>query len=168
LNVACAIKAARALKIEVPVIKKAVEDFSPIEGRLQLLREYKGIKIYNDNNSTTPEATVAALKALGKRGDKGVILIMGGSDKSLDMSALLELIPLYCKTIILLPGTGTDQVKSALKLEPVLDLKEAIENALLVAERGDSILFSPAFASFGLFKNEYDRGAQYIKLINLL
>ena len=54
----------------------------------------RGIKIYNDTTATTPEATIAALKALGhsmsKLGDKRIVLIMGGSDKGLDMSGLVK------------------------------------------------------------------------------
>jgi UDP-N-acetylmuramoylalanine-D-glutamate ligase len=64
-------------------IKKAVQNFNGIEGRLQFVREIKGIKIYNDNNSTTPDATIAALRALGDLKKRKIILIVGGDDKKL-------------------------------------------------------------------------------------
>jgi UDP-N-acetylmuramoylalanine--D-glutamate ligase len=132
------------------------------------------VKIYNDNNATTPQATIAGLKALDT-GARNIILILGGADKGLDMSELIEAIPVYCKKVILLPGTGTDRFKletgdtliyQSVATE-VLSLEEALKNALAVGKSGDIILFSPAFASFGLFKNEYDRGDQFVQLVTV-
>ncbi len=170
-NVALAVAVARALTIPLPLIKKGVESFKAVEGRLELLRTYKGIKIYNDNNSTTPEATIAALKAFESKvkGQKSnVILIMGGADKGLDMKPLIRMLPKYTKEIILLPGTGSEKLKAKnYNLKPVFakDLKDAVSKALAVAKKGDIILFSPTFASFGLFVNEYDRNDQFVKII---
>ncbi len=169
LNIACAIKAARALKIDVPTIKRAVENFGGVEGRLQFVREVDAVKIYNDNNATTPQATMAALKALND-GSKNIMLIMGGADKNLDMTTLAEEIPKYCRALVLLPGTGTDRLpKPRMKnVTEAKTLKEAVNKAMDEAEGGDIVLFSPAFASFGLFKNEYDRGEQFMKIANSL
>ncbi|MEK7593965.1 MAG: UDP-N-acetylmuramoyl-L-alanine--D-glutamate ligase, partial [Patescibacteria group bacterium] len=89
-NVALAVAAARSLGVNDDMIKKAIRSFKGVPYRLELVRTVRGIKIYNDTTATTPEATIAALKALGhsmsKLGDKRIVLIMGGSDKGLDMS----------------------------------------------------------------------------------
>ena len=70
----------------MPKIKKVIEKFKDLEGRLQLLKIYKGIKIYNDNNATTPEATFAGIEALKSDrkpayAGRNIVLICGGSDK---------------------------------------------------------------------------------------
>jgi UDP-N-acetylmuramoylalanine--D-glutamate ligase len=124
-----------------------------------------GVKVYNDTTSTTPDATRAALHALDA-GSQNIVLIMGGSDKQLDMNTLLYEIPQYAKRVILLSGTGTNAVLAFLPDASVFDdLKNAVDEAFRAAEPGDTILFSPAFASFGMFKNEYDRGDQFNAIV---
>ncbi|TSC67788.1 MAG: UDP-N-acetylmuramoylalanine--D-glutamate ligase [Parcubacteria group bacterium Gr01-1014_73] len=169
-NAACALAVARVLKIPDEISRKAIENFKGVPGRLEFLREIRGIKIYNDTCATTPDATIAALRALNT---KQIILILGGADKGLDMSELIAEIQKYCKVVILLPGTGTDKLISNSKflisnqvlISNVKNLKEAVKQATKISKRGDIILFSPAFASFGMFKNEYDRGEQFEKLV---
>ncbi len=160
-NIALALKVARIMKIPDVITKKAVLSFKSIEGRLQKIKVYKGITIWNDNNSTTPDATIAALNSLPQ--DKKIILIAGGADKNINTSKLVEEIKKTCKKVILLPGTGTD--KFSVEGVYVKNLKDAVKQALKFSEKGDVILFSPAFASFGLFKNEYDRNDQFVKII---
>jgi UDP-N-acetylmuramoylalanine--D-glutamate ligase len=170
-NIACAIAVARVLKIDEKIIKKAVENFIGVDGRLQFIKEYKGIKIYNDTTATTPDATIMALKALGNK--KNIVLIMGGADKKIDMSGLIKEIPKYTKAIFLLAGTGTEKLKinfsKQTKDMPVFDnLKEAVAEAIKICKKGDTLVLSPAFASFGMFKNEYDRGDQFDEIIKNL
>ncbi|TSA44247.1 UDP-N-acetylmuramoyl-L-alanine--D-glutamate ligase [bacterium] len=164
-NAALALAAARALDIDDAVSRKALESFVGVPGRLELVREVKGVKIYNDTTATTPEATLAALAALNPA---HTVLIMGGADKELDMNALLLKLG-EVKRVILLAGTGTSRVLEFIPNASVFDdLSKAVYEALVAAESGDTILFSPAFASFGMFKNEYDRGDQFNALINSL
>lgn len=172
-NISCAVKVAEVLGLPPAKIKKAVETFDGVEGRLQFLRNYKGIKIYNDTTATTPEATIVALKALRKSPStklgtklkqyKNIVLILGGADKGLDMSELLKEIPKYCRQVFLLDGTGS----AKLNIEAVIcsSLKEAVAGAIKVCKKGDILLFSPAFASFGMFANEYDRGDKFNKIV---
>lgn len=147
-------------------LRKGMKSFQPVEGRLQFLRTVRGIKIYNDNNATTPDATIAALRAL----DKGIVLIMGGTDKGLDMSKLVAEIPKHCKAVILLKESGTEKLKKELAdFTERETLKECLAEAMKIAKKGDIVLFSPAFASFGRwFKNEYDRGEQFVELVQRL
>jgi UDP-N-acetylmuramoylalanine--D-glutamate ligase len=129
------------------------------------VREAKGVKIYNDTTATTPEATLAALQAL----DKNVVLIAGGADKGLDMNKLLLEIPKHTKRVILLAGTGTNRVIEFLPGASIFDnLEAAVKEAFIAAEPGDAVLLSPAFASFGMFKNEYDRGDQFNAIVKSL
>lgn len=188
-NISYAVKVAEILGVPMSEIKKAVETFSGVEGRQEFLREYKGIKIYNDTTATTPDATIVALKALsdsrikiqdsgiiGKNHEsiimnpesKGIILIMGGADKNLDMSELIKEVPKYCKKVILLAGTGTEKLGGKIDGVEVKSLKEGLLEALKWAKKGDILLLSPAFASFGMFKNEFDRGDQFTALIKAL
>ena len=171
-NIACAIAAARALKIEESVIKKVVENFAGVAGRQEFIREYKGVKIYNDTTATTPDATLAVLKALGNK-NKKIVLIMGGADKNIDMFGLVKEIPKYTKAVLLLAGTGTEKLKNNFSRQtkdiPTFDnLKEAVNQAIKLCRKGDTLVLSPAFASFGMFKNEYDRGDKFNKLIKIL
>lgn len=164
-NAALALAAVRVLGIPDEMSRKALESFAGVPGRLELIREVKGVKIYNDTTATTPEATLAALRALDI-GTKNIALIMGGADKDLDMNTLLYEIPNYTKRVILLAGTGTNRVLEFLPGASVFDdFSKAVDEAFASSVSGDVILFSPAFASFGMFKNEYDRGDQFVKLV---
>lgn len=180
-NISLAVAVAHILKIPKAITKKAVENFKGVQGRMELVKIHKGIKIYNDTTATTPHATLAALKALcspstqkSRSGqNQNVVLILGGADKKIDMANLLSEIPLHVKTLIVLPGSGTDRISAVLKKLPVpiewtKNLKQAVKKALYTARKGDIILLSPAFASFGLFKNEFDRGEQFDKLVKKL
>ena len=171
-NIACALAAARALGVSDSVMKKVVERFKGVAVRLEYLRTVRAVKIYNDNNATTPDATVAALKALGGRGStsRRIVLICGGTDKGLDMSKLVAEIPKHCKEVILLKESGTEKLKKELaNFTEKETLQECVEEAIKIATKGDIVLFSPAFASFGKwFKNEYDRGAQFVEEIRCL
>jgi UDP-N-acetylmuramoylalanine--D-glutamate ligase len=162
-NASLAAAALLSLGLNAEQIRTGLESFEGVEGRLQLVGEKNGVTIYNDNNATTPEATIAALRALG---GKPLILIAGGADKGLDTRGLLEEIRAHCKAVILLAGTGTDHIKKELHTSSIYSvLTDAVDAALSVAEKGDTLLFSPAFASFGMFKNEYDRNDQFISAV---
>jgi len=168
-NMACAVKVAEVLGLPEEKIKKSIADFKELEGRLQLLKTYKGIKIYNDNNATTPEATIAGIEALKEKGNKNIILICGGANKNLPLDNFVKIVNKYCKFVAMIPGTGTDKLVSSDKFlvasEQTKSLEEAIKKALSQAKKGDIILFSPAFASFGMFNNEYERNDLFIEII---
>jgi UDP-N-acetylmuramoylalanine--D-glutamate ligase len=165
INVALAVRAAEILEVPEDVIKQTTESFCGVPGRLELVREWRGIKIYNDTTATTPAAALAALKALGS--EKKLVLIAGGADKNIDMSEFVAALPQYCKRVVWLPGTGTDKLALPnMKVEQ--NLAEAFATALAVCESGDTLLLSPGFASFGLFKNEFDRGEQFNRLVKNL
>lgn len=165
INAGLASKALKALNIPEDVIRAGLETFPGVEGRLQYVRTIKEVKVFNDNNATTPEATIAALSSFPER---TIILIAGGSDKGLDLEELVSEIQRTCKKVVLLSGNGTDRLKSQIVGDVFESLKDAFDSALTAAMPGDVVLFSPGFASFGMFKNEYDRNDQFIKLVSAL
>lgn len=167
-DAAIAVEAARALGIPDEPIEQALSEFRGVPGRLELVREMKGISIYNDTTATTPDATLAALRALDT-GKKSIVLLMGGADKGLVMDELLKELPKRTKKVVLLSGSGTDRVLGSIPGAPLYStLEEAVKAAVTTADAGDSVVLSPAFASFGMFKNEYDRGDQFISIVQSL
>lgn len=171
MNLALAYEVAKLFNIKDSDIKKVVKDFKGVEGRLELLREYKGIKIYNDNNATTVQATIAGLEALRSNKKKSIILITGGTDKIIDfnLKPFVKLINTSCKFVSFIPGTGTERLIKQTKIKVPYQFNDSFRDIILSAikntKKGDVLLFSPAFASFGMFNNEYDRNDQFIKII---
>jgi UDP-N-acetylmuramoylalanine--D-glutamate ligase len=152
--------------IEHEVIREAMGTFPGIEHRLEFFREHRGIRFYNDTAATIPEAAASSIEAF----DKPVILVTGGVDKDLDFTPLAEKAR-KAKAIILLDGTekgtGTQKLRFLLEKEriayqgPFNSMDEIAKAALEAAKSGDTVLFSPGCASFGLFQNEFDRGRQW-------
>jgi UDP-N-acetylmuramoylalanine--D-glutamate ligase len=147
-------------------IKNAIRTFPGVEGRLQnlgLLGKEKNIRVFNDNNATTGDATIAAIDAINETYNKKPILIVGGTDKGLALDSLEETILVGVKTCIFLDGTGTSRLN--LPKQHIYDTLElCVEKAFELAQDGDIILFSPSFASFSqYFKNEYERNDEFMK-----
>lgn len=149
-------------------IKKSLKSFRGLEGRLQYLGKKRGVHIYNDNNATTPEATLAGVKAVSiAYPSSNIILIAGGADKKLKLDSFADATG-YCKHIVLLPGTGTAKLNEEyafVRTTEVTNLKSALLVAFVESEPKDVIIFSPGFASFGLFKHEYDRNDVFLKTL---
>ncbi|MBY0309613.1 UDP-N-acetylmuramoyl-L-alanine--D-glutamate ligase [Patescibacteria group bacterium] len=170
LNAALAYEALKALNLEDEEIFEALTTFPGVPGRLEYVGATEsGVRIYNDNNATTPAATIVGIEAVAA--GKNVVLIAGGSYKEVDPSPLLAAFEAHVKRLVLVPGTGTEKLgalltegNSSFDCTNVATLKEAVETALAAATSGDVILFSPAFASFGLFKNEYERNDLFMDL----
>ncbi len=171
-NISIAVAACAALDIPFEIIKKSVESFKGVPGRLEFKKKINGVAIYNDTTATTPEATVVALKSLGDEVKKNIVLILGGVDKNLDMNELVALIPVYAKAVVMLAGSGTERIRKNVCDCNIMDgvfvensLALAFNKAMSIAKKGDIVLLSPAFASFGMFKNEFDRGEQFDELV---
>ena len=163
LNAILATEALRSVGFTDGEIFAGLATFPGVPGRLEYLGEYDGVKIYNDNNATTPTAVMRGIEAVAD--GKNIILIAGGAYKEVDPSPLVPLIQTHCKKTILLTGTGTDMLKGQIECLVVDSLSEAVKTARAYGAPGDTLLFSPGFASFGMFKNEYDRNDQFVDLI---
>ena len=124
--------------------------------------------VYNDSASTTPEALIGALKIFG---GKEITLIMGGTDKALSLKELVDFLNKNrdIKNLILLEGSGTKRLidEGLSKSYKTFDsLEKAVTEAYRVSASGSVLLFSPAFASFEMFLNEFDRGRKFKEIIN--
>lgn len=162
-NAALAREAIKAFGYGDAEIRPHLEAFTGVEGRLQRIATVGGVDVYNDNNATTPQATIAALRAFPGR---NVVLIAGGAAKGIDVADFAQTISETCGYVALLAGTGTDTLRPRLPDAPVFDaLAPAVDAAFAHASPGDVLLFSPGFASFGLFTNEYDRNDQFLALV---
>ena len=151
-------------------ISSALQKFEPVPHRLELVRELNGVRYVNDTTSTAPAATIAALKAIGEN----IVLILGGADKGLDFGPLGRSVSVRARHILMLDGTAYYRLDgmirfsgSGRKIEgPFQSLADAVHRAQVLAQPGDTVLLSPACASFGMFKNEFDRGEQFREIVN--
>lgn len=169
-NAALASAAAKKLGISDVVIKKAVKNFKGLPGRLELVATKRGIKFYNDTTATTPDAVMAAVHAL-KDYKRKIVLIGGGTDKELDFKRYGQIVPKYLKGLVLFEGTATQKILAALSSKwqkqamLVNNMKKALKHVVVCSGKGDIVLLSPGAASFGIFKNEFDRGDQFVRLV---
>ncbi|OHA58398.1 MAG: UDP-N-acetylmuramoylalanine--D-glutamate ligase [Candidatus Vogelbacteria bacterium RIFOXYD1_FULL_44_32] len=167
-NTSLAVAAARELGVAEKVIKEVAESFRGLPGRLEYLGEKEGITYYNDNNATTPDGTIAAVKSFPDHKGK-IILIGGGADKELDFTEYSQVMPDYVKKFILFTGKATEKIKAVLPASAdvvVVDsMDEALKQAWACSGKGDMILLSPGAASFGVFQNEYQRNDQFVELV---
>jgi UDP-N-acetylmuramoylalanine--D-glutamate ligase len=166
LNAGLAKAVGKTCGIDEKTIDEALRNFESVEGRLQFVGAWKDRNIYNDNNATTQEATLAALNSFPPA---TIVLIFGGSDKGLPFDRLLAHITNNNIRCVLLKGTGSDRVLKKKPTFPVAaSMSEAVKFAIDQSKPGDNIILSPAFASFGMFKNEYDRNDQFLSEIETL
>lgn len=169
-NIATAIAATSSL-VDIDTAVEAIKEFKPVEHRIEFIREIDGVKWYNDSASSSPSRTLSGINAFKEE----IILIAGGYDKNLDYTPLAKPIIEKVKSLILIGQTSCkifDAVKSELEKEnKELDihmcenLEETINLARKVAKAGQVVLFSPASASFDMFKNFADRGNQFKELV---
>lgn len=170
----CAALAATKQFVDTKQAVKTIVNFNGVEHRLELIREIDGVKWYNDSVSSSPTRTIAGLNSY----DEEIILIAGGYDKNLDYTPIAKPIVEKVKGLILLGDTSTkifNAVKAELEKQnkniPIYmceDLKQTVTIAKKIAKPGQVVLFSPASASFDLFKNFADRGEKFKKLVNEL
>ena len=161
------------LKNHPEKIHSALANFKSLPHRLELARTLNQVKYYDDNFSTTLSSTAVALDAFR---DSNIILIAGGRDKTgnADLPKLAELFNMQTnlKNVILIGESGHTLYQDFYSPKFVLaeSLKDAIDQARIKAEAipNSIVLMSPAAASFDMFENIYDRGAQYQKLISEL
>ena len=169
-NIATAIAATSSL-VDCETAVKAIKEFKPVEHRIEFIREIDGVKWYNDSASSSPSRTLSGINAFKEK----IVLIAGGYDKNLDYTPLARPIIEKVKTLILIGQTSGkiyEVVKSELEKENKnLDiymcetLEETIPIAKKNAGKGDVVLFSPASASFDMFKNFADRGNKFKDLV---
>jgi UDP-N-acetylmuramoylalanine--D-glutamate ligase len=165
LDAVAAASAAVIVGVEPADIADAIAGFGGIPHRMELVTTIDGVGYVNDTAATTPIAAVAALEAHAGR---HVVLIAGGFDKQLPLEGLADAIAQPADEIVLLDGTATARLASLLHdrgRRPAGDIAtsmtDAIAMARTVAQEGGVVLLSPGCASFGLFRDEFDRGDRF-------
>ena len=153
---------------------EAIKKFNGVEHRLEFIREINNVKWYNDSVSSSPTRTIAGLYSYSE----DIVLIAGGYDKNLDYTPIAK--PVLDKvTKLILLGTTKDKIYNAvtelnkevnkdIQIYKCDSLQEVVDTALKVSIEGEVVLFSPASASFDMFKNFADRGLQFKDLVNKL
>lgn len=167
---ACAAIAAAWPWVQDPnVIAEGLRGFSGLPHRLKFVREVRGVKYYDDSIATTPGSAIAAIQTF--RGPK--IIILGGSDKG----AAYDQIVMECKktdTIVLAIGQTGNYIEQlchdlAVQCERVEGLmNQVVQKASELSASGDTVILSPASASFDQYKNYADRGEQFVAAVNKL
>jgi len=152
---------AKILDIRNITIRESMGDFKNIEHRLEHVAKISGVEYINDSKATNVNSTWYALESVGT----DVILIMGGVDKGNDYSMLKEMVQKKVKAIICL-GKDSKRIHEAFEddveiIVNTFSAHEAVQIAYHLAKKGDTVLLSPACASFDLFKNYEDRGNQF-------
>ena len=150
----------------------AIASFSGVEHRLEFVREINGVKWYNDSVSSSPTRTIAGLNSY----DEEIVLIAGGYDKNLDYTPIAKPILNKVKTLILFGDTKNKIYDAVIKEKNNEDiniyvcdnLDEVINKAYETSKKDQVVLFSPASASFDMFKNFADRGIQFKEKVNKL
>ncbi|HVP10112.1 MAG TPA: UDP-N-acetylmuramoyl-L-alanine--D-glutamate ligase [Phycisphaerae bacterium] len=162
-NAAGAMAVSRILGVADSTALGALAIFNGLPHRLEFVREFGGVKYYNDSKATTPEAAMTSLRAF----DCGVVILLGGSDKGSSFDGLGRLLADRAKAVICMGATQERIAEAAERargaatvpcVEKVANFAEAVNLARDLAEAGDVVVLSPACASFDWFKNYEHRG----------
>ncbi|MEM1186401.1 MAG: UDP-N-acetylmuramoyl-L-alanine--D-glutamate ligase [Planctomycetota bacterium] len=170
LNAGLALAAIRAFGINNPLASEAISVFPGLPHRLQRVDgagAHKGLTVFNDSKSTTPEATALALAALSDSGQKRVHLIAGGYDKGVDLSPMLARAS-NVAGVYAIGATASKLVSitsGALRCDT---LEVALQAIAAKAKKGDAVLLSPGCSSWDQFNNYESRGNAFAELCERL
>ena len=148
-----------------------LREFKGLPHRCQWVREHQGIKWYNDSKGTNVGATQAAIEGLGSEITGKLLVIAGGVGKNADFSPLKAVLEKYARHVVLM-GEAANEIAFILGDRVphsfAANMEEAVLQARAVAKRGDSVLLSPACASFDMFKHYAHRGDVFMEIVNKL
>ncbi len=165
LNVLAAAAVARAAGADLEAIRHVATTFAGVEHRLEFVRVVDGVSYYNDSIATSPERTVAGLRAFSCP----IVLIAGGRSKHLPMNELARTIVEKVRALVTI-GEMADEIEdavraqaggAALPIERAATLDEAVRIARRLAVSGDTVLLSPSGTSYDQFRDFEDRGRQF-------
>ena len=159
--------------VDTDTIVKVAKEFGGVAHRAEFVREYRGVKYYNDSIASSPTRTALGTLSLY---DFKITIIAGGYDKHIPYEPLGPVINDKVKTLILLGDTAPkieDAVKNAdnynageIKIINVTNMEEAVAAAVENTAEGDIVSLSPASASFGLYRNFEERGNHFKSIVN--
>jgi UDP-N-acetylmuramoylalanine--D-glutamate ligase len=167
-NAMAATSVAKLMKIRNKTIRESLSNFQGVEHRLEKVLKIQNVQYINDSKATNVNATFFALDSM----NTPTVWIVGGVDKGNDYNELMSLVREKVKAIICL---GVDNKKIIDVFGNVVDImievtnmEDAVKMAQRLTEKGDSVLLSPACASFDLFENYEDRGNQFKQAVRNL
>jgi len=153
--------AAKVLSIRKDTIRESLADFQGVEHRLEPVIKVSGINFINDSKATNVNSTWYALECV----ETNIVWIVGGIDKGNDYSELFPIVKEKVKAVVCLGMDNKKILEAFTDLVPTIveaaSMEEAVRSAYYLAKKGDTVLLSPACASFDLFNNYEDRGRQY-------
>jgi UDP-N-acetylmuramoylalanine--D-glutamate ligase len=147
---------------EITTITHVLKSFTGVEHRCEYVATIEGVRYVNDSKGTNPDAAIKALEAF----PPPIVLIAGGRDKGTDLAGLVEVIKARCRAVVLL-GEAVPKFRQALRaggftaVHEVESLNAAVRLARTLARPGDTVLLSPACASFDMFANYEERGRAF-------
>jgi UDP-N-acetylmuramoylalanine--D-glutamate ligase len=166
-NVLAAVTAARLVGVEPEAMAEGVRSFAGVEHRIEYVATVDGVEYFNDSKATNVDAALKALDAFSGN----VIVILGGKDKGCDYAILQDTLREHARSVLLI-GSSAEKIESqlagAVPVEHAGTLARAVEIAAEVAKPGDTVLLSPACASFDQFDNYEHRGRVFKQLVREL
>ena len=172
-NVLAAFAIGHAAGFPLDTMLEAAEEFRGVPHRLELVRELRGVRWYNDSTATAPERSMAAIRAF----DEPIVLLLGGRDKDLPWEDLMRLAGERVDHVVLF-GEAAEKIENTAqslglrengsKLMRVNGLHEAVIKAAEIAESGDVVLLSPGGTSFDEFKDFAERGERFREWVQAL
>jgi UDP-N-acetylmuramoylalanine--D-glutamate ligase len=173
-NACAAVTALWQVTQNIDAMRAVLTSFAGLEHRLEQVRELDGVTYYNDSFAATPDAAIAAMEAI--EGPK--VLIAGGFDRGLPIDHLAKAIAAHASDLRKLVIIGASSRRLAEELQKTgfdnfivddsKDMAAVVSDARTAAQAGDSVVLSPGFASFDMFKNFADRGEQFKQAVNEL
>jgi len=160
--------AGKILNIRKEVIRESLADFQGVEHRLEPVITVCGVNFINDSKATNVNSTWYAIECM----ENNIIWIVGGVDKGNDYSELFPVVSKKVKAIVCL-GKDNKKIIEAFKdkvatIVETTSMEEAVRSSYYLAKKGETVLLSPACASFDLFKNYEDRGRQFKQAVRNL
>lgn len=150
---------------------QVLRDFKGLEHRCQFVRERDGVRWYNDSKGTNVGATQAAIEGLGSEMSGKLIMIMGGVGKNADFHPMVPVLEKYARHLILIGEAANDIAQAVGPRVPVVfadTMSDAVQRASAMAQANDSVLLSPACASFDMFRNYEHRGEVFRDIVEKL
>lgn len=173
-NIASVLAVTKLLKVPEKFIKSGIASYVGEPYRLQIVGhdQRKKLVFINDSAATTTVALLSGLATTAEIVKNKVVLIFGGSDKNNSWQEISSALKKHCRALVIIKGTAQEKIielltKQKIKLEYVLvdSMDMAVAEAYNLAQKNDAILLSPGCASFGVFKNEFDRGQKFDQAI---
>ncbi len=163
-NALAALALGVAINLDMAAMLQTLRNFKGLAHRSEWVAEHNGVRWFNDSKATNVGATIAALQGM----PSPLILIAGGDGKSADFSELHDVIANEAREVILL-GNDADKIEKiingAVPVHRATSMKGAVRIAQSIAKTGDSVLLSPACASFDMYSNYMERGDDFAKAV---